>query len=95
VILCRDLRRLIFCAFCDRIGETLRFVGWAGVMVARTYVRCRYFNNLRALVGAAATMVYGISYSFCSSRGIHPGVPFWLGAALGVGLLRSLASSWS
>ena len=42
-----------------------------------------YFNNLRALIGSAASLMYGWSYSICISRGWHPGIPFWLGAVCG------------
>ena len=42
-----------------------------------------YFNNLRALVGAAASLMYGATYSVCIRRGLHPGIPFWVGGLMG------------
>ena len=54
-----------------------------------------YFNNLRALVGAASTMTFGVSYSFCVRRGLHPGIPFWLGAILGAAVPELLHRTMS
>lgn len=56
-----------------------------------------WVNNLRALAGAAAPVLYGNFYNFCVKRGIMPGRVFWLigvlGAVVPEVILRSMKDS--
>merc|ERR1719453_322520 len=40
-------------------------------------------NNLRALAGAAAPVIYGNVYSWCARNNVSPGKSFWAAAVFG------------
>jgi len=49
-----------------------------------------WLNNMRVLVSAAATLIYGYFYSWCRGRGIHPGYTYTLAGVLGAGVPQVL-----
>jgi hypothetical protein len=49
-----------------------------------------YTNNLRALAGAVAPMVYGNTYAWCTKNGIFPGRTWWTACLMGAVLPQLL-----
>lgn len=49
-----------------------------------------WVNNLRALAGSAAPMIFGNYYAWCVRRGVHPGSVYMVGGALGALLPEAL-----
>lgn len=45
-----------------------------------------YINNLRALAGAAATVLYGNYYAWCKRKGVYQGTTFAVAALIGAAL---------
>lgn len=45
-----------------------------------------WVSNLRVLVGAAATLIYGYFYAWCRKKGLNAGLTFSLAGALGAAL---------
>ena len=52
-----------------------------------------YSNNLRALAGALAPVLYGNVYAAAKRRGLNPGVAFWAAGLLGAALPQLLLNS--
>jgi len=42
-----------------------------------------YVNNLRAVTGAVAPVIYGNWYAWCARRGIYPGTTWWIAGLIG------------
>ena len=54
-----------------------------------------YANNLRALAGALAPLLYGHAYAALRRRGRNPGLAFWLAGLLGAVLPQALLHATS
>eukprot|EP00930_Biecheleria_cincta_P035193 TRINITY_DN24221_c0_g1_i1.p1 TRINITY_DN24221_c0_g1~~TRINITY_DN24221_c0_g1_i1.p1 ORF type:complete len:435 (-),score=80.86 TRINITY_DN24221_c0_g1_i1:9-1313(-) len=49
-----------------------------------------WVNNLRVLVGAAASIIYGYFYAWCRKKGINAGLTFALAGTLGAALPQAI-----
>lgn len=52
-----------------------------------------WLNNLRALISAFATVIYGNYYNWCKTRGVFPGSTFWVGGLVGAVIPELLLQS--